>query len=109
MQPAQTVRWIQKLHRISGISLIIFITLKLLSGNAIAGFLNIFTQKTAYLIHYAKWIDIPLVFLFIFHSLFGLLKISFSSIVKNKVKGFYITLIIGCVLFILYILFVYFL
>jgi succinate dehydrogenase/fumarate reductase cytochrome b subunit len=94
-------------HRWSGLLLIIFVSLKLLSGFIIAGDLDILNLSTGYRIHYAKFVDIPLIFFFIFHALYGILKIIMSRGIRNKMMAFTVTTIFGIVIFIISVIYIY--
>jgi succinate dehydrogenase/fumarate reductase cytochrome b subunit len=99
MQPTTIVTWVRKFHRVSGLALIVVVALKILSGYAVTGRLAFWNPEQATLIHTAKLIDVPLVFLFIFHSLYGIYKILQPRFL-NKAVLFWTLNAAGCVLFI---------
>ena len=78
-------------HRWTGLLLIVFVGLKIISGYAIVGNLAILNPETGYHIHYALWIDIPLMLIFIFHAAYGILKINIPKNNEKKRKAFIIT------------------
>ena len=94
-------------HRWSGIALIVFLALKMLSGYSMTGQMGVFVQEVGYRIHFSAWVDAPLLFLFTFHALYGILKILLSAGLKNKKGAFLIVNVMGAVLFVLSILFIY--
>ena len=106
MKNTTPLTFIRIFHRWSGLFLIVFIALKILSGYVIAGQLGILSNRVGYLIHYAKVVDIPLLFLFIFHSIYGVYKIVQRK-VKDKVGFFLIATFLALLLYITAILFIY--
>jgi hypothetical protein len=106
MKPTTPMRFIRVFHRWSGISLILIISLKILSGLSAAGRIMTIPVSQAYALHFAAWLDVPLLLLFYFHALYGLFKIIQGKI-QNKVLLFWCTNIIGVLLFVWSILFIY--
>jgi len=78
-------------HRWSGLILILLVGLKILSGYRLIPFR-----------HVTVWVDIPLVFFFIFHASYGLLKIRMVRLQKKN-QAFLFTNIIGGFIFLVYI------
>ena len=107
MEKKSILVFIRTFHRWSGILLILTVSLKILSGYAINGFLSFFSQSSGYKIHYARWIDIPLIFLFIFHASYGILKIVIPKNNKKNQTVFLITNCVAMVLFLTAMLFIY--
>lgn len=88
-------KFIWNFHRISGIGLIILISLKILTGFSMIGKITIMDSSLSHSIHVNPWLDIPILFLFIFHALYGLFKI-FSRIMerdKHKMLFFILNLL----------------
>ena len=108
MAKTQPGNFIQSFHKWSGIFLVLFVTLKIISGYIISGALAPFDISKAYLIHYAKWVDIPLLFLFIFHAIYGILKGVTKFRTRNKPSVFWLTTLLATVLFTIMIVFIYF-
>ena len=98
--------FVRLFHRWSGILLIVFVGLKILSGYSVTGEMGIFSQKTAYRIHLADWVDGPLLFLFIFHSLYGLFKIVNQYLGKGRTTVFWVFTSLAVVLFLLALIFI---
>ena len=107
MEKFSPIVFVRLFHRWSGIFLILFVGLKILSGYVAAGNIEVLSQEMAYRIHYALWIDIPLLFLFIFHSLYGLFKIINPYVGKNKITVFWIITSLAIVLFLVALIFIY--
>lgn len=80
---------IRPAHQWTGILLIFFIGVKLLSGLNLSGAIEILDARTASWLHFSKWIDTPLIFLFCFHASYGVLRIFISKIHK-KWLAFYV-------------------
>jgi succinate dehydrogenase/fumarate reductase cytochrome b subunit len=99
--------FVRVFHRWSGMALIVFVGLKILSGYVAAGNLAVFGQETANRIHYALWIDIPLLFLFIFHSFYGLFKILNPAFSGKQRPLFYLLTLTAAVLFVVAVIFIY--
>jgi succinate dehydrogenase/fumarate reductase cytochrome b subunit len=99
MPPMTIVTWVRKFHRVTGLALIVVVALKILSGYAVTGRVRIWDSEGGSLIHLSKWIDAPLLFLFTFHSLYGIYKM-LQPHVMNKALLFWILNAIGSVLFI---------
>lgn len=99
---------VRRFHRWSGLLLIILVGLKMISGYSIAGNLSIFDPSVGFKIHYAKWVDVPLLFLFTFHALYGILKILMTKGVTNRPMAFVVTTLLGFVFFSMSIVIIYF-
>jgi len=89
---------IRPAHQWTGILLIFFIGVKMLSGLNFTGAIDIFDVRTASWFHFSKWIDIPLLFLFCFHAAYGLLRL-FIGKVQKKWLAFFIASGIALALF----------
>lgn len=83
-------------HRISGLALILLIGVKILSGYALTGQIEL---KNTDAWHINKTIDVLILFLFIFHSLYGLRTIIVDLGVKRERLLFWSFNIIAVVLF----------
>jgi succinate dehydrogenase hydrophobic anchor subunit len=59
-------------HRVSGLALLLLMTLKIVTGLATAGRMGPHIQNTVGLWHQARVIDLPLLFFFLYHGLYGL-------------------------------------
>ncbi len=107
MKKLTLIIFVRIFHRWSGMFLIVFVGLKILSGYVAAGNLGFLNQETAYHIHYALWVDLPLLFLFIFHSFYGLFKILNQYYSSKQRLLFNIITLLAMVLFILGVIFIY--
>ena len=58
-------------HRVSGIALLILMTVKVATGLATAGRLGPHLQNTFGLWHQARVLDIPLLFFLLYHGFYG--------------------------------------
>ena len=83
-------------HRISGLALILLIGVKIISGYALTG--NIALANTDAW-HINKTIDVLILFLFIFHSLYGIRTIIIDLGVRQERLLFWSFNIIALVLF----------
>jgi succinate dehydrogenase/fumarate reductase cytochrome b subunit len=99
--------FIRFFHRLSGLFLFVFVGIKLISGYSITGHMTLINQTFGYRIHYASWIDIPLVCLFIFHTAYGFLKIGMPKRNEWKEMAFILTNCAAIVVCVLFIVFVY--
>jgi succinate dehydrogenase/fumarate reductase cytochrome b subunit len=106
MKNTTPMRFIRVFHRWSGISLILIVALKILSGLSAAGRIMFLPVSRAYALHLTAWLDVPLLLLFYFHALYGLYKIMQGKIQK-KVLLFWCANIIGLLLFVWSIVFIY--
>lgn len=106
MSKFSPIVFVRIFHRWSGLFLILFVGLKIVSGYVAAGEMEIFSQKTAYRIHFADWIDVPLLFLFIFHSLYGLFKIINQYLSKGRTTVFWLITSLAAVLFLVALIFI---
>lgn len=59
-------------HRVSGLALIVLMTVKVATGLASAGRMGPGMQNSLGLWHQARVLDIPLLFFLIYHGLYGL-------------------------------------
>jgi len=99
--------FINAFHRWSGLLLIIFMALKILSGYSAAGLLPVFSIRTGSMIHYAIWVDIPLLFLFLYHAVYGILKIVTKFNTRNKPSVFWLTTLVATFLFVVFVVLIY--
>jgi succinate dehydrogenase/fumarate reductase cytochrome b subunit len=88
MIPAE---WIRLFHRWSGLALILFVGLKIVTGFTSTGAFRLFSEETAIRLHAALWTDIPLVLLFVFHSSYGILKMAMARGIRNKPRALALT------------------
>ena len=100
--------FIKKVHQYSGLALIFLIFSKILSGFILTGQIELSTDA-AYLFHFAKWIDIPLIILFTIHSVYGIIKIFTKPRDRNKPRVFWIinSAAIAIILLALYVIYFY--
>ena len=85
-------------HRISGLALILLIGVKIVSGYALSGEIELGNTGEW---HVNKAIDIAVLFLFIFHSLYGIRTIIIDTGVKKERLLFWIFNITAVVAFVL--------
>jgi len=90
--------FIRVFHRWSGIALILLVGAKLLSGFSLSGSVTLFSERLASQLHYSRWIDIPLLFGFLFHAVYGIVKIG-SARIDRKGLFFWIMSMLGLLLF----------
>ena len=83
-------------HRISGLALILLIGIKIISGYALTGEIQLARTDTW---HVNKTIDVLILFLFIFHSLYGVRTIIIDMGVKREKLLFWSFNSIAIVLF----------
>lgn len=107
MSKTSSGAFINTFHKWSGLLLILFIALKILSGYAVYGMPSIFSRSTGGAIHFARWVDIPLLFLFIYHAVYGVLKVFTKFNTRNKPVVFWLTTLVATFLFVILVLFVY--
>jgi succinate dehydrogenase/fumarate reductase cytochrome b subunit len=98
---------IRHFHRWSGLLLILLVGAKLLSGFRLAGVIPFPAETAANRLHFSRWVDIPLVFCFVFHSTYGILKVLMSGGVKKKGRAFVIANAVALAVFALCVLFVF--
>jgi succinate dehydrogenase/fumarate reductase cytochrome b subunit len=99
MNKLKPAEWIQLFHRWSGLCLILLIGIKLLSGFVLSGKIQLLNEKSASWMHFSKWVDLPLLFFFLFHAAYGVLKIAMSKGIQNKDRALILTNVIAGVLF----------
>lgn len=104
MKQAQLIR---VFHRWSGLFLIVFLGLKILSGYTMGGHNAPISAEAAYKIHFSPWVDIPLLFLAVFHASYGILKIMLAGKIKNKDRTFVMTNVLAFLVLFVAILFIY--
>ncbi|MBN1895315.1 hypothetical protein JW906_12510 [bacterium] len=93
------VVFIRVFHRWSGIILILLVGAKILSGFSLAGSVSLFSERLASQLHFSRWVDIPLLFGFLFHAVYGIVKIA-SARMSRKALFFWIMSVLGLLLFI---------
>ncbi len=75
--------FIKQFHRYSGLVLILLVGLKIFSGYILTQQIEM-DGKVGVLLHFAKWIDIPLIILFTVHSVYGVIKFFITPQERNK-------------------------
>jgi succinate dehydrogenase/fumarate reductase cytochrome b subunit len=90
---------IRTFHRWSGLLLILLVTAKLLSGFRLAGEIHFPGEIAANRLHFSRWIDVPLIFFFLFHSAYGILKVLMSKGIQKKARAFLAANLVAIVLF----------
>jgi succinate dehydrogenase/fumarate reductase cytochrome b subunit len=98
---------IRHFHRWSGLALILLVTAKLISGFRLSGSIGLPKEATANWMHFSDWVNTPLVFFFLFHASYGVLKVLMSRGVQKKVRAFVIANAVALLLFVSYIVFVF--
>jgi hypothetical protein len=98
---------IRMFHRWSGLLLILLVGDKLISGLRLSGAIHFPGESAANWMHFSHWVDVPLIFLFIFHSTYGILKMLMSRGVQKKVRAFVIANAVALVLFAVCVRFVF--
>jgi hypothetical protein len=73
--------------------------MKIISGFTMTGHLSIFDQASGYKIHNTVFTDIPLLFIFLFHAAYGILKIYMPKRNEKKIRAFIITNILALLIF----------
>ncbi|NQT25437.1 hypothetical protein HQ585_08780 [candidate division KSB1 bacterium] len=106
MKAGQLAIIIRTVHKWTGLSLILLIGAKLLSGFAMAGAIEFVGDRAAAMLHFSKWVDAPLIAAFSFHALYGILR-AFWTKIKHKDITFIITSIIAVIVTILGLLIIY--
>ena len=106
MKPTTPVRFIRVFHRWSGVLLIFIVGIKIVTGLNAAGQILMLPRAGSHSLHLSASLDVPLLFLFYFHSLYGLFKI-FQSKIQKKVMIFWCTNAVGILLFIWSVLVIY--
>ena len=98
---------IRHFHRWSGLALILLVASKLISGFRLSGAIGLPREAMANWMHFSNWVNAPLVFFFLFHAAYGVLKVLMSRGVQKKVRAFAIANTIAFLIFLTYIVFVY--
>lgn len=86
-------------HRISGIVLFILIGLQIITGYVLGGELKTAWQKAFANMHRAQAINLSILFLFIFHALYGLRTILIDLGIKKEKFLFWFFTILGILIF----------
>jgi succinate dehydrogenase/fumarate reductase cytochrome b subunit len=98
---------IRHFHRWSGLTLILLVAIKLISGFRLSGAIGFPSEAIANPMHFSHWVDVPLVFFFLFHSAYGVLKVLMAGGVQKKVRAFVIANAIAFFLFVSCIVVIY--
>jgi succinate dehydrogenase/fumarate reductase cytochrome b subunit len=98
---------IRHFHRWSGLLLILLVSTKLLSGFRLVGAIPFPGETAANRLHFSPWVDIPLVFCFVFHSTYGILKVLMARGLQKKVRAFVIANAVALAIFASCVLFVF--
>jgi succinate dehydrogenase/fumarate reductase cytochrome b subunit len=107
MKEATPAVLIRNFHRWSGLALILLVADKLVSGFRMSGAIDFPGEAIANRMHFSPWIDVLLVFFFIFHAAYGVLKMLMSRGVRKKARAFVTVNAVAFLLFACYIVFVY--
>ena len=102
------VEWIRHVHRTTGLFLILFVAAKLVSGFALSGGLKGLDGATASWFHFSRWVDVPLVLLFLLHAAYGVLKIGLSKGIRRPTLALIVTNTVAGILFLLALAFVFY-
>jgi len=86
-------------HRISGVLLILLLTFQLLTGFFQASSASSELVKTMAGLHKHRWVNCLMVFLFVFHALYGLRTILLDLGAKREKLLFWVCTILGLVLY----------
>lgn len=87
-------------HRVSGVLLILFLALKFITGFALNKQFGQGSIETFRSLHNNVIFDLPLLFLFIFHSAYGLKTILFDLGIRKEKELFWGATIVGAILFV---------
>ena len=102
------MEWIRHVHRATGLLLILFVGVKLVSGFALSGGVKGLDGATASWFHFSRWVDVPLVFLFLMHAAYGVLKIRLSRGIRRPGLALILTNTVAGLLFLLTLAFVFY-
>jgi succinate dehydrogenase/fumarate reductase cytochrome b subunit len=97
MKAGQSAAIIRAVHKWTGLTLILLVGAKLISGFAMAGAIEFVGDRAASLFHFSKWVDVPLVVAFSFHALYGVLR-AFWTKIRKKDLAFVIASILAVIL-----------
>ncbi|MBN2371435.1 MAG: hypothetical protein JXO72_13210 [Vicinamibacteria bacterium] len=87
-------------HRVSGVILIVLMGIKITTGFGILGRFGAGAIEAMRSLHREPALDLPLLFLFIYHALYGLRTILIDMGLKKERPLFWISTILGALLFI---------
>ena len=87
MKETTPVQIIRPVHRWSGLLLILFVGIKMLSGLRLAGAVSFPGEAAARWMHFSRWVDVPFLLLFTVHAAYGILRLRMAAI-RNKVRAF---------------------
>jgi len=88
-------------HRISGIALLILMTVKVATGLATAGRFGPHVQNSLGLWHQARVLDIPLLFFLLYHGFYGVRTMLLDVGVGHEKKVFWATTLSASVAFVI--------
>ena len=91
-------------HRISGLVLVVLIGIKILSGYAVTGDIN---WTSGDVLHTNRVIDVSILFLFVFHSLYGIRTVLIDLGFKRERLLFWASNTIALVVLLFSIYFIY--
>jgi len=106
MNRQQIMKIVRTAHRLTGLLLIPLVLLKLLTGFNMVGKLDLLIYEKASSIHLGAYIDIPLLFCFIFHGSLGILRMLLPGL-KHKERGIFISLGMAALLSVSALVFLY--
>jgi hypothetical protein len=98
MKDATPVQIIRHVHRWSGLLLILFAGMKMLSGLRLAGAVPFPGEAAAHWMHFSRWVDVPFLLFFTVHAAYGILRIRMAA-VRNKVRAFTIASVAALAVF----------
>jgi hypothetical protein len=107
MKETTPVTVVRYAHRWSGLLLIALVGTKIVSGLRLAGATAFPAESTAQWMHFSRWIDAPLLFLFVFHSAYGIFKVLMARGIRNKVRVFAAVNLIALAVFAFFVRFLY--
>ena len=88
-------------HRVSGIALLILMTVKVATGLATAGRMGPNIQNSLGLWHQAKVLDIPLLFFLLYHGFYGVRTMLLDVGVGNEKTVFWATTLSASLTFVI--------
>lgn len=94
-------------HQYSGLLLILLVGLKLFSGFEVHQKFGLLLGKQAMRWHTRAWIDLPLIFFFLFHASYGIFKIFMVRGMASRGRAFVFASLVPGLLFFLAIFFIY--
>lgn len=88
-------------HRVSGVALLVLMALKIITGLATAGRLGPQMQNSLGLWHQARVLDIPLLFFFLYHGLYGVRTMLLDLGVGREKTVFWLATVSASVVFLI--------